>query len=113
MTVKAFATGVAAAAAIGAAAGGVTSVGCGTLAPPADPVRQVAVSAPLPQDPPPGQPALPTADQLSSLCTQATDPGGTEAGGADLRRRPPGRSLHGPPLRAAPALRNRPGFGAT
>jgi hypothetical protein len=75
MTVKAFATGVAAAAAIGAAAGGVTSVGCGTLAPPADPVRQVAVSAPLPQDPPPGQPALPTADQLSNLCTQATDPG--------------------------------------
>lgn len=40
-------------------------------------VQLAAVGAPLPQDPvppPPGQ-DLPTPDQLSTLCTQATDPG--------------------------------------
>jgi hypothetical protein len=47
--------------AIGAAAVGVTSVA---------PVA----AAPLPQDPPPA-PGLPAPDQLSSLCTQVTDPG--------------------------------------
>lgn len=47
--------------AMGAAALGVTSVA---------PVA----AAPLPQDPPPA-PGLPTADQLSNLCNQATDPG--------------------------------------
>lgn len=47
--------------AMGAAAAGVASV-----AP--------AAASPLPQDPPPA-PGLPTADQLSNLCTQATDPG--------------------------------------
>ncbi len=75
MTVKAFATGVAAAAAIGAAAAGVTSVGYGSLATSAYPVQPVVASAPLPQDPPPGQPNLPTPEQLTDLCTQATDPG--------------------------------------
>lgn len=76
-TMKSVATGVAALGAIGAAAIGVTSV-----APfPASPaqVQLAAVGAPLPQDPPPPPPApgqnLPTPDQLSSLCTQATDPG--------------------------------------
>lgn len=34
----------------------------------------VASGAPLPQDPPPA-PGLPTPDQLSNLCNQATDPG--------------------------------------
>ncbi|WP_077103557.1 hypothetical protein [Mycobacterium terramassiliense] len=34
----------------------------------------VASAAPLPQDPPPA-PGLPSPDQLSTLCTQATDPG--------------------------------------
>jgi hypothetical protein len=47
--------------AIGVAAVGVTSVAS-------------AAAAPLPQDPPPA-PGLPTPDQLSNLCTQATDPG--------------------------------------
>jgi hypothetical protein len=47
--------------AVGAAAVGVTSV-----AP--------AAAAPLPQDPPP-IPGLPTPEQLSNLCNQATDPG--------------------------------------
>lgn len=40
-------------------------------------VRLAAITdagAPLPQDPPPA-PNLPTADQLSGLCNQATDPG--------------------------------------
>lgn len=37
-------------------------------------VQPAAVGAPLPQDPPPA-PGLPTPDQLSSLCKQATDPG--------------------------------------
>jgi hypothetical protein len=37
-------------------------------------VRLAAVDAPAPQDPPPA-PNLPTPDQLSSLCNQATDPG--------------------------------------
>ncbi len=43
-----------------------------------DQVQLAAVGAPLPQDPPPPSPApgaLPTADQLSTLCNQATDPG--------------------------------------
>jgi hypothetical protein len=40
-------------------------------------VQLAAVGAPLPQDPPPAAPGqnLPIPDQLSSLCTQATDPG--------------------------------------
>jgi hypothetical protein len=82
-TMKSVATGVAALGAIGAAAIGVTLV-----APfPAGPaqVQLAAIGAPAsgwypqPQDPPPPPPApgqnLPTPDQLSSLCTQVTDPG--------------------------------------
>jgi hypothetical protein len=75
MTVKLLATGAAAAAAFGAAAAGVTSVSYGSPGTFASPVQPVAVSVPLPQDPPPGQPDLPTPDQVSTLCTQLTDPG--------------------------------------
>jgi len=78
MTMKSVATSVAAVGAVGAAAVGVTSVAF-VPASPAQ-VQLAAFGAPLPQDPPPpplppapGQ--LPTPDQLSSLCTQATDPG--------------------------------------
>jgi hypothetical protein len=77
MTMKSVATSVAAVGAVGAAAIGVTSAAF-VPASPAQ-VRLAAVGAPLPQDPPlpppvPGQ-NLPTPEQLSSLCTQATDPG--------------------------------------
>ena len=75
MTVKSLATGVAAAAAIGAAAAGVTSVAYGSFTTSGYPVQPVAVSVPLPQDPAPGQPDLPNPDQLVSVCTQLTDPG--------------------------------------
>jgi hypothetical protein len=77
MTMKSVATSVAAVGAIGATAVGVTSI---TFVPasPAQ-VQLAAVGAPLPQDPPPPPPApgqnLPTPEELSSLCTQATDPG--------------------------------------
>jgi hypothetical protein len=79
MTVKLLSTGVAAAA-IGAAAAGMTSVAWGvTSNSPAVAVQLVAVGAPLPMDPPPppppGAPALPSPEQLSSLCNQVTDPG--------------------------------------
>jgi hypothetical protein len=80
MTLKSVATSVAAVGAIGAAAVGVTSAAF-VPASPAQ-VQLAAVGAPLPQDPPPPPPPppapgqnLPTPDQLSSLCTQATDPG--------------------------------------
>jgi hypothetical protein len=81
MTVKLLATGVAAVAAIGAASAGVTSLASGMTSdsPAAFAVQPAAVSAPLPLDPPPAPPgapaALPTPEQLASLCTQATDPG--------------------------------------
>lgn len=83
MTVKLLATGVAALAAIGAASAGVTSVAWGTTSnsPAGLSVQPAAVEAPLPLDPPPppppppGAPPLPSPEQLSSLCTQATDPG--------------------------------------
>jgi hypothetical protein len=74
--VKSVAIGVAALTVIGGAAAGIASV-----AQPSDlaRVQLAAVGAPLPQDPPPPLPApgqnLPIPDQLSSLCTQATDPG--------------------------------------
>jgi hypothetical protein len=70
--VKFVATSVAALAVIGGAAAGIASV-----APPNElaQVRLAAVGAPLPQEPPPPAPGLPTPDQLSSLCNQATDPG--------------------------------------
>ena len=74
-TTKSVATRVSALGAIGAAAVGVTSAAF-VPASPAQ-VQLVAVGAPQPQDPLPpaaGQ-NLPTPDQLSSLCNQATDPG--------------------------------------
>ncbi|MBV9319737.1 MAG: hypothetical protein JO106_07460 [Mycobacterium sp.] len=82
MTVKLFATGVAAVAAIGAAAAGVTSVASGGWfgTPAVFQVQPVALGAPLPLDPPPPPPAppetnLPTPEQLSAICNQVTDPG--------------------------------------
>jgi hypothetical protein len=75
MTVKIFAAGAAAAAIIGAAGAGVSSVGYGSFGTPGYSVQPVALSVPLPQDPAPGQPDLPNPGQLSSLCTQVTDPG--------------------------------------
>jgi hypothetical protein len=80
MTVKLLTTGVAAAA-IGAAAAGMTSVAWGmTSNSPAVAVQLVAVGAPSPLQPPlppppPGAPALPSPEQLSTLCNQVTDPG--------------------------------------
>jgi hypothetical protein len=78
-TVKCIAATGAALAVIGGAGAGISAI-----APSSGPaqVRLAAIAAPspasgrlpLPQDPPPGQ-NLPAPDQLSSLCTQATDPG--------------------------------------
>ncbi|ORW09556.1 hypothetical protein [Mycobacterium kyorinense] len=68
MTVKALATGVAAVAAIGAAAAGLTSSFSG---PAASPVRPVVFSAPLPLD---QTTTLPTAGQLSTVLTSLADP---------------------------------------
>jgi len=75
MTVKLLATGVAAVAAIGAAAAGVATVAAGGTS--ALGVRDVVLSAPLdpPPPPPPGAPALPTPEQLADLATRVTDPG--------------------------------------
>jgi hypothetical protein len=83
MTAKLLATGVAAVAAIGAAAAGMTSVALGTASTSQAGVQVQPVTGTYAQDPPPPPPpappgapaALPTADQLSSLCTQATNPG--------------------------------------
>jgi hypothetical protein len=77
-TVKSIATTVAALAVVGGAA-----VGVAAIAPPSGlaQVQLAAVGAPLPQNPPqnppqdPPLPGLPSPDQLSSLCNQATDPG--------------------------------------
>ena len=72
MTVKSLATGVAAVAAIGAAAAGVTCVASvtGTL-PQAQPV---VFSAPLPLDPVLPGADVPTPDQLVSLLNSLQDP---------------------------------------
>ena len=72
MTVKLLATGAAAVAAIGAAAAGVTSFASGSTS--AVGVQHVALGVPFAQDPPPA-PGLPTAGDLSSLCTNLTNPG--------------------------------------
>lgn len=74
-TLKSIATRVAAVGAIGAAGIGVTSAAF-VPASPAQ-VQLAAFGAPLPQDPPPAPPlpGLPTPEQLSTLCTQVTDPG--------------------------------------
>jgi hypothetical protein len=77
MTVKMLATGAAAVAAIGAAAAGLTSVAVGATS--GLQVQLAALGVPFAQDPPPppapGAPPLPSPEQLSSLCTQVTDPG--------------------------------------
>lgn len=76
MTVKSFATGAAAVAAIGAAAAGVTSFAPSSAS--AFDVQPVALGVPFAQDPPPPPPGgqdLPTAGDLSSLCTNLTNPG--------------------------------------
>jgi hypothetical protein len=72
MTVKMLAIGAAAVAAIGAAAAGVTSFASGSTS--AFEVQPVALGVPFAQDPPPA-PGLPTAGDLSSLCTNLTNPG--------------------------------------
>jgi hypothetical protein len=73
MTVKSLATGAAAVAAIGAAAAGLTSsFASGSTS--AFQVQPVALGVPFAQDPPPA-PGLPTAGDLSSLCTNLTNPG--------------------------------------
>jgi hypothetical protein len=69
-TMKSVATGVAAVAAIGATAIGVTSIAF--IPAVQDQVQLAAIGAPLPEDPVPG---LPTPEQLSALCTQFTNPG--------------------------------------
>jgi len=69
--VKLVATSAAALAVVGGAAAGFATVA--TAGGPAE-VQLAAVGTPLPQDPPPA-PGLPTPEQLSSLCNQATDPG--------------------------------------
>lgn len=76
MTVKLLATGVAAVAAIGAAAAGLTL----TAASSSDrAVQPLGLGVPFAQDPPPppppGAPDLPSAGDLSSLCTNLTNPG--------------------------------------
>ena len=71
---KLIATSVAALAVIGGAAAGIASIAAPSgLAQ----VQLAPVGAPQPRDPLPPAPGqdLPTPDQLSSLCTQATDPG--------------------------------------
>lgn len=69
MTVKAFAAGAAAVAALGAAAAGVTSVAFSS--PAVAQVQPVVFSAPLPQD---QTASLPTAGQLTSVLNSLADP---------------------------------------
>ena len=66
MSMRAIATGFAAVAAIGAAAGGVSAIG-----PAAYQVQPVVFGAPLPQDPAAG---MPTAGQLTGLLNSLADP---------------------------------------
>jgi hypothetical protein len=80
VSVKSIATGMAALAAIGAAAAGVTFIASGVPASGPAQVQLVAVGAPLPLDPPPAPnppPAqnLPTTDQLTGILTNLADPG--------------------------------------
>lgn len=69
MTVKVLAAGVAAVAAVGTVAAGVTSIVSG---PAAVQLQPVVFSAPLPQDPAQN---LPSPGDLSSICTNFTNPG--------------------------------------
>jgi hypothetical protein len=72
MTVKMFVTGVAAVAAVGAGAAGLTSLAFDAAAPTVAPVVHG-----VPLDPPalPGQGPAPTPEQLADLCNRVTDPG--------------------------------------
>jgi hypothetical protein len=77
-TAKSIATGVAAIAAIGAAAAGLTSTAT-PAGPTASQVQLSAVGAPLPRDPAPApapapDAAVPTADQLTDLLNNLADP---------------------------------------
>ncbi len=78
---KSVATGLAAVAAIGAAAAGVTSVASASPTP--QPVLPVVLGAPLPQDPAPAA-NLPTAAQLTSLLNSLADPSVSFANKSDL-----------------------------
>ena len=71
MTLKFFATGVAAVATMGAAAAGATALTFGTV----PQIAPVVHDAPLDPPPVPGQPPLPSPEQLADLCTRVTDPG--------------------------------------
>jgi hypothetical protein len=71
MTKRLLTTGVAAVAAIGAAAAGATALASGAAFAPQ--VTPVVLSAPL--DPPPGAPPLPSPETLADLCNRVTDPG--------------------------------------
>jgi hypothetical protein len=74
MTLKMFATGVAAVAAVGAVAAGATSLASSGA--PAPQFVPVVLSAPLDPPPPaPGQPPLPSPQQLTDLANRVTDPG--------------------------------------
>jgi hypothetical protein len=73
MTVKMFATGLAAVAAMGAAAAGATSLASSGA--PAPQVVPVVLSAPLDPPPAPGEPPLPSPETLTDLATRVTDPG--------------------------------------
>jgi hypothetical protein len=72
MTVKLFATGVAAVATMGAAAAGVTSLTASGASGPQ--LVPVVFSAPL-DPPPPGQGPAPSPEQLADVCNRVTDPG--------------------------------------
>ncbi|ETW26784.1 hypothetical protein MGAST_06175 [Mycobacterium gastri 'Wayne'] len=81
MMMKSVATGLAAVAAIGAAAAGVTSVA--SESPAVSQVLPVVFGAPLPQDPAPAA-NLPTAAQLTSLLNSLADPSVSFANKSDL-----------------------------
>jgi hypothetical protein len=82
VTVKSLATGVAAVAAIGAAAAGVTCIATVTAALPA--VQPVVFSAPLPLDPVAPAADLPTPDQLATVLNTLQDPSVSFAQKGDL-----------------------------
>lgn len=71
MTMKFFATGVAAVATLGAAAAGAAALTFGAV----PQVAPVVLNAPLDPPPAPGQPPLPSPGQLADLCNRVTDPG--------------------------------------
>ena len=83
MTVKTLATGMAALAAIGAAAAGVTCIASVTAVSPR--VQQVVFGTPLPLDPPaPAGVDLPTAYQLTTVLNTLQDPSVPFANKGDL-----------------------------